>query len=144
MKVMMKTMLMALVVAFTSCKSEDNSQALLKSHEWQLKSMTADGQAVANPEQLPVLAFDDSTRVAGSAGCNRFFGTYTVGEKGAITLVPGGSTMMYCPDMQFETEYLKALAQIAKFAVSAEKLTLKDAEGRLELLYVPAPTTAAE
>lgn len=133
----MKWMLIALGMAVAGCKGGENSVALLKSQEWQLKTMTVSGETVANPQELPELAFSDSTRMAGSAGCNRFFGTYVTGEKGEITLTPGGTTMMYCPDMQFEDRYLKALPTVKSYTVTEEQLTLKDAEGQLELVYVP-------
>ena len=77
----MKLMLLVLLVAVTGCKSSDNSLTLLRAKEWQLKSMTENGKEVKNPQQIPTLVFSDSSAVYGSAGCNRFFGTYE-GKKG--------------------------------------------------------------
>ena len=88
----MKLMLLVLLVAVTGCKSSDNSLTLLRAKEWQLKSMTENGKEVKNPQQIPTLVFSDSSAVYGSAGCNRFFGTYEVGEKGKMTyhdVLPG-------------------------------------------------------
>ena len=81
----MKLMLLVLLVAVAGCKSSDNSLTLLRAKEWQLKSMTENGKEVKNPQQIPTLVFSDSSAVYGSAGCNRFFGTYEVGEKGKMT-----------------------------------------------------------
>ena len=108
----MKLMLLVLLVAVAGCKSSDNSLTLLRAKEWQLKSMTENGKEVKNPQQIPTLVFSDSSAVYGSAGCNRFFGTYEVGEKGKMTFKTGGATMMFCPDMPFEDAYLKALNKV--------------------------------
>lgn len=134
-----KLAMFAVILMAAGCKSSD--KALLSAHEWQLKEMT--GSAVASvsmPQEAPVIQFTDSTAVYGSAGCNRFFGTYTADDKGAITVQPGGSTMMFCPDLQFEDQYLKALGTIASYKVMAKKLELLNADGTLTLVYVPKDT----
>lgn len=135
----MKWMWAALALAAAGCT--DNG-ALLKSQEWQLKTMVINGEVVKNPTELPVLQFSDSARIAGSAGCNRFFGKYVLDKKDGITITPGGSTMMYCPDQQFEDSYLKALPEVSHYQVSADELTLKDGEGNLSITYVPLKDSA--
>ncbi|MEG0795227.1 MAG: META domain-containing protein [Odoribacter sp.] len=127
--------MIALLVMFSGCKSMDNSLILLRAHEWELKSMTENNMVLTNPRQLPTLEFSDSTAVYGSAGCNRFFATYTVGEKGMITIKPGGSTMMFCPDMQFEDAYLKALNEVKNYTIKDNELQLKDDAGKLMIVY---------
>ena len=136
-----KWMMFMLLAFMVGCKSNDNSLTLLRNHEWQLKSMTAAGKTVNNPQQLPTLQFSDSTAVYGSAGCNRFFGTYTTGEKRMMTIKPGGVTMMYCPDMAFEDQYLKALPEVKSYDVTDRELILKGADENLRLIYVPVDTT---
>lgn len=137
----MKLMLFVLLAVMAGCKSSDNSLDLLRSQEWQLKSMTADGKTVTNPRELPTLVFSDSTAIYGSAGCNRFFGKYSTGEKGTITINPGGSTMMYCPDMPFEDQYIKALPEIKTYTVTKQELTLSGADSKLKIVYTPVDTT---
>lgn len=134
---MMKFIFLAVLGLMAGCKSEDNSLALLRGQEWELKSMTDNGQVVTNPQELPTLVFSDSTAVYGSAGCNRFFGTYESKEKGKITVKPGGATMMYCPDMAFEDQYLKALPKVDKFTVNASELKLEGDAGKLQIVYTP-------
>lgn len=131
----MKLMALALLVMMTGCKSGEKSLLSLKGHEWQLETMQKEGEIVKNPSQLPVLQFSDTTTVAGSAGCNRFFGGYTADAKGNLTIQPGGSTMMFCPDMEFEDQYLKALSQVKSFSADSEKLVLKSEDGKLQLTY---------
>lgn len=134
-----QVMMFALLVMAAGCK-EGNDKALLWSHEWQLKQMVAGGDTVQNPQGLPEITFTDSTAIYGSAGCNRFFGTYTADDKGMMTIQPGGSTMMYCPDMQFEDRYLKALAEVAGYTVTSEELKITNADKTLTLIYVPKDT----
>lgn len=136
----MKFMMFVLLIAVAGCKGKDQSLLLLKGQEWHLKTMHSDGKTVKNPEQLPVILFSDSTAVYGSAGCNRFFGEYTADDKGNITIRPGGATMMFCPDMEFEDQYLKALPQVKRFAVHGKELTLKGDNGKLQLVYTLSDT----
>lgn len=133
----MKLMMFVLLAVMVGCKSKDNSLALLRAQEWQLKSMAEDGKTITNPQQLPTLLFTDSMAVYGSAGCNRFFGTYEAKDKGMITIKPGGATMMYCPDMAFEDQYLKALPKVEKYTVRDNELKLEGNQGKLQIIYGP-------
>lgn len=144
MKKMMTVVLVAIVATLAGCKGSENLVALLKGHEWQLKSFTADGAVVANPEELPILEFSSKSKMSGTAGCNNFFGTYATSNKGTITLVPGGVTMMACPDMEFEDRYMKALTEVKTYDVSKEELTLKDAKGKVVIVYTAASSKSAE
>ena len=137
----MKLMMFVLLAVLAGCKGKEDALELLRAHEWQLKSMTEKGEEVKNPQELPVLLFSDSTAVYGSAGCNRFFGKYAAETSGKISIEPGGSTMMFCPDMNFEDRYLKALSLIKQFAIANQELTLKSNDGQLQLVYVPVDTT---
>ena len=136
----MKLMLLVLLVAVAGCKSSDNSLTLLRAKEWQLKSMTENGKVVKNPQQIPTLVFSDSSAVFGSAVCNRFFGTYDVGEKGKMTFKTRGATMMFCPDMPFEDANLKALNKVEQYTVTDQELQLKGKD-QLLIVYVPVDTT---
>lgn len=70
-------------------------------------------------------------RIAGSAGCNRYFGPVTLGA-GTIT-VPGplGTTMMACDPavMAQETAYLTAVQGARAYSLEADRLTLLDEAG---------------
>lgn len=130
-------MMLTALVLLVGCKGKEEATELLKAHEWQLESMTEKNQQIKNPENVPTLIFADSSAVYGSAGCNRFFGKYTAEKDGKISIEPGGSTMMYCPDMDFENQYLQALPLIREFAVDERRLTIKSGDGQFELVYVP-------
>lgn len=136
----MKWMMLIMLAVLAGCKGKNNLNEL-RAQEWELKSMTVNDTLVKNPEQLPTLVFTDSTAIYGSAGCNRFFGTYTADATGSLKIMPGGATMMFCPDMDFEDRYLKSLSTVESYTVSNKELTLKDAAGRLSLVYGVVDTT---
>ena len=132
----MKWMMFVLLLVLAGCKGKEDALKLLKEREWQLKAMQMNGEAVTYPSELPVLLFSDSTAVYGTAGCNHFFGEYEADAEGHVTVRPGGATMMSCPDLEFENNYLKALSQVKHFQIADGELTLKDAAGNLRMVYV--------
>ena len=70
---------------------------------------------LVEPERL-TLNFLDAGRVAGSAGCNRIVGSFSLTGEG-LRFGPMASTMMACPDplMEQERRMLDALEQVVAF-----------------------------
>jgi len=68
--------------------------------------------------------------VAGHAGCNRFFGRYTL-DGTAIKIGPLASTRMACPAevMEAEQAWLRMLESARTAEASHKELVLKDAAG---------------
>ena len=64
------------------------------------------------------LGFAEPGKVAGSGGCNRFFGAVTI-DGPSIQFGEMGATMMACspPAMDQETRYLNALGKAKRFEV---------------------------
>ena len=72
--------------------------------------------------------------VAGSAGCNRYSGTYRwTGDQLAFYSL--ASTKMACADdvMAQEGAFLASMGQVATFAIEGEQLTVSDGSGALLL-----------
>jgi len=71
----------------------------------------------------------DQKRVAGSGGCNRMMGSYTLdGSKLTVSQMAG--TMMACAQgMDVERAFHAALPRVASWRIDGEKLELFDAEG---------------
>lgn len=86
------------------------------------------------------LTFEEET-LSGSAGCNRYFGSYDVsGDKIAISGI--GSTKMYCGEagvMEQEQQYLATLGEISSYEIGSETLTFFDDEGNARLVFHPKP-----
>ena len=81
--------------------------------------------------------FSDESRVAGSAGCNRYFGRAAVeGEKLEVGVL--GATLMHCGEsgvMPQEQEYLSALGKAASYRVAGTELRLGPAPGTVTLVF---------
>jgi heat shock protein HslJ len=77
--------------------------------------------------------FTADGKVAGSAGCNRYSGGYTVSGSGIQFSDALASTMMACEQavMDQESAYFQALAAAKSFTVKDDQLTLKDAGGKV-------------
>jgi heat shock protein HslJ len=72
--------------------------------------------------------------VAGSAGCNRYSGTYrSTGDQ--LTFYSLASTKMACADdvMSQEGAFLVSMGEVATFAIEGEQLTVSDGSGALLL-----------
>ncbi len=75
--------------------------------------------------------FTTDGRVAGSAGCNRYSGAYTVSGKNLTVATPLASTMMMCEQavMDQESAYLATLGEVKTFAIQGDQLTLSGEDG---------------
>lgn len=81
------------------------------------------------------VTFDERTgQVYGSAGCNRFTGSYSVSGT-RIEVSPLAVTMMACPEPQMKAEqvFLKRLQGATSFTLGADTLTLKAPAGSIRL-----------
>jgi copper homeostasis protein (lipoprotein) len=66
-------------------------------------------------------------RVQGTGGCNRFFGNYELESGNRIRLSRMASTRMACPDLQIETEFLRALEMADNYTIKGNTLQLNKA-----------------
>jgi heat shock protein HslJ len=75
------------------------------------------------------------SRVAGSGGCNRFFGPYAV-DGDAISIGPLATTRMACIEPEGvgeqETAFLAALGRVATWSIREGRLQLRAADGALQ------------
>jgi heat shock protein HslJ len=69
------------------------------------------------PEGITVTARFEDERVAGSAGCNRYFAGVTAPSPYELAIGPAGATQMACPEPQMEVErrFLSALEQATQY-----------------------------
>jgi heat shock protein HslJ len=88
--------------------------------------------------------FGTDGRVAGSGGCNRFSGEYTL-EGDSLAIGPVASTRMACFEPegvgQQESAYFAALARVSSWSFREERLQLRAADGALQVEFRPAPAT---
>lgn len=96
--------------------------------EWVLRSWGRDEPAPASPE---VTAKFEGPRVAGSAGCNRYFAQLGAGDApGDLKVGPAGATRMMCPESQMSVEarFLRQLGGITRMRFIAGRLALSYAK----------------
>ena len=88
-------------------------------------------------QDTPFIRFEAEGRVAGRAGCNRFFGSYEA-DGGRLKIGPLGTTRMACiPDrMATEKRFLEMLEKTAAFERDGTKLIISDADGEQLLKLV--------
>jgi len=128
-------------------QAHGESPAMLEGTSWELVSYRAENGTV-----MPVLnntevslRFENESRITGSAGCNSYFGQYSIsGNTLAVSQL--GSTEMYCTEpgvMDQESRYLTVLGSVAAFTLENDQLALSDASGQEILQFArevpPAP-----
>jgi len=105
---------------------------------WTLDSLyTADAVSSVISGSTITAVFGEDGRVSGSAGCNNYFGSYTV-TGSSLSTSSIGSTKMYCQGtgiMQQENTYLASLGRTAGFTISGNRLSLADANGTTLLSF---------
>lgn len=82
-------------------------------------------------EQTPTLEFVEPGRVAGTGGCNRYFGGFSQ-DGTTVSFGQMGSTKMACPQdgvMEQEQAFLNLLSRITSFSLAGDTLTLTADDG---------------
>lgn len=99
--------------------------------EWRILSV--DRFKSEGLEAVPTIWFDTQEGlVHGSAGCNNFNGSYTTGDKQALTFSPLAATRKMCQNMQFEDKLFKAFDNVASFGAMADgRVGLFDENGKM-------------
>jgi copper homeostasis protein (lipoprotein) len=112
----------------TRC-GDGGPDAALEDSRWRLVSLG--GRAIQVPvnQREPWIVLESKTNhVTGSGGCNRISGGYEAG-RGALRFSRIASTMMACPSLELETQFLRALDATRSDRVSGRTLELLDAKG---------------
>ena len=101
MRSLLSLTLLALVAAGCATTGASGSSASsIVGPTWQLVALGADAPVGTEAQ----ITFGADGRVNGSTGCNGFFGGYTLGPDGALTLSEVGSTRRACPGPQMAQE----------------------------------------
>jgi heat shock protein HslJ len=74
-------------------------------------------------------------KFSGKAICNQINGSIKHVEANKITISKVISTMMMCPNIDLENEYISALQSVEEFEIEANKLLLLDLKGKTILSY---------
>ncbi|WP_255331389.1 META domain-containing protein [Methanocalculus taiwanensis] len=110
---------------------------------WELGTIgSRDGTASSVLSGTTITLVFDEEALSGSAGCNRYFGSFEANGNG-IAIDGIGSTKMFCGDagvMDQEQKYIATLGEVSSFEIGSETLTLFDEEGHARLIFHPKST----
>ena len=89
--------------------------------------------------------FGEDGKMTGSGGCNSYFATYALGERGAIGIGTPGSTLMICQtptgvDNQ-EQLYLAMLDGVESYSIEGNLLMFYDNMNKVIATYSTEPAT---
>jgi heat shock protein HslJ len=114
--------------------------APLTGTNWYLMSFVdSKGQIWTPVATYPIsLEFSGAGEINGNAGCNQYFGSYTLSGNTLAISTPLGMTSMNCGEpgvMDIETTYLIVLPMMKLYAISGNRLTLSDGTGQITMIY---------
>jgi heat shock protein HslJ len=114
---------------------------VLEGTAWQAAEIEGTGVLDRAPSTI---VFDAGQKIAGRAGCNRYFGSFEQSGD-AVTIKPTGSTRMACaPDvMDQEGKFLSALEAVKTARRESDKLLLLDGGGRVRMRLTAVPRASA-
>jgi heat shock protein HslJ len=131
----MRTVLVLTLLLFGCAPLADTAAkpASLDGTDWMLTAMS--GKPPVADSKI-TLTFEQGS-ASGSAGCNRYHSTPTT-DGAKLTFGMTSSTKRACLAQEMnvqETAYLGALAKVAAYEVSGDRLTLRDAGGKTLLEF---------
>ena len=83
------------------------------------------------PQEAYIIFTKEGNVVNGRGGCNSFRGTYTLTGETQIKLSQVISTMMACPDMELESQFLPILEMADNYTISSDGKYLSLNKGRM-------------
>jgi len=100
------------------------------------RPITASAQFNREPH---IIFKEKDNRVMGNGGCNNFSGAYTLRSNDRLALSKMITTLMACPQMDVEAEFLKVLQMADNYYVSGDTLVLNKARmaplARFQAIY---------
>lgn len=128
---------LALVFALAACTGKNTDEnttetvveatpATLFDRQWNLTELN--GNAVVLDTSfnvIPHLKFTEAdSSVTGNAGCNGIGGGFSLGENNGISFTKMRATLMACPNLEVEQQFLAVLENIKKYRIEGGTLSL--------------------
>jgi heat shock protein HslJ len=121
----------AATVALAACSGSSSS---LTGKTWQLTALThrvANGLGVV-PEADQAnytIEFKSDGNYQAKADCNQTSGTYTTTSDGGLTIEPGPTTLVACPEGSLSDQYIQGLTNASSYAIADGQLTITLKDG---------------
>ena len=121
----------AATVALAACSGSSSS---LTGKTWQLTALThrvAGGFGVvpAADQANYTIEFKSDGNYQAKADCNQTSGTYTTTSDGGLTIEPGPTTLVACPEGSLSDQYIQALGIASSYAIASSELTIMLKDG---------------
>src|SRR4029079_1009906 len=99
--------------------------------QWSASTTTAPASqsVVPNPSSYTI-EFKNDGMFAAKADCNQVSGNYTTSGSN-LTIVPGPSTLVACPDDSMADLYLEGLSTTQSYAITDSQLVLTTTDGTM-------------
>jgi heat shock protein HslJ len=127
--------LIALAIAATAALAAcSGSSSSLTGKTWQLTALThrvANGLGVV-PEADQAnytIEFKSDGNYQAKADCNQTSGTYTTTSDGGLTIEPGPTTLVACPEGSLSDQYIQGLTDASSYAIPDGQLTITLKDG---------------
>lgn len=135
MKKHLFTLLIGTTVLFSACSNFKNASTAggkemskITDKKWQLVELGGKPVAATINGKVPFIELQDAEKsFSASAGCNGLGGSFKLENNGRIKFSQGISTMMYCDNMEIETEFKKVLEQADNYTINGNTLSLNKA-----------------
>jgi heat shock protein HslJ len=121
---------------------QEQLQMELNNTYWKLISLQ--GKQVPMPEdqkEAHIILKSEGQKVTGSGGCNVLNGTYELGDNNSISFSKMATTMMSCPDMETEQQFLKVFETADVYRVKGDTLLLSDSDEKILAKFVSIPAS---
>jgi len=138
--------LLAIMTVTAACTRPQGSslspvsfRAAVAGTEWELHELRGAAAPLGAGARRATIRFDaDTARVAGFAGCNRYFGSYTL-DGAALRFGAVGMTRMACAEgMALEQQLGAALEATRRYQLDDRELTLFNDTGAVARFVRPA------
>ncbi len=96
---------------------------------WHLTAITEkvpafQGVIPAADQSKYAITFKDDGTFAATADCNQVSGSYKTSGSNGLTITPGASTMAFCGEASFGTQFVEGLSKAASYTVSGNDMTI--------------------
>lgn len=140
MKFKLSILLILTFSIFNQCKQnkqlneEQQIEIIINSDNWVLNNWVTDSIEILVKAEKPItLDFDqENKKLSGNAGCNQYFGNYTLDDN-HLKAGPMGSTMMFCGEeiMDQEVRFLSLFEEGMEVSKKYDLLILKNKNNQL-------------
>lgn len=123
---------LGMAAALLACSG--SSGGGLTGKTWHLTAITEkvpafQGVIPAADQSKYAITFNADGTFSATADCNQVSGSYKTSGSNGLTITPGASTMAFCGEASFGTQFVEGLSKSASYTVSGNDLTITLADG---------------